>query len=465
MTQTDAQSGPTAGKGKAFFDRADEVAETGNWDFAVELYIEGIKREPGNIERGHRLLRETALKRKVQGGKGSGITDKLKRRPGKDAEANMANASYLLAKEPGSVAYMEQVLKAARALELPEVIKWICDILLESQRQAKKPNTRILGVITQTYDDIEEYASAIQSCDLARLVLPDDGPLQEALSNLSAKYTLQKGKYGQEGDFTKGVADLDKQKELVQKDMLAQDRQFLETQIESTRNDYLGSPTVPGKIGALVDALLKIEEETYENEAIDILTKAHTDTGAYQFKMRIGDIKVRQMTRRYRKLATAGDEKAATEQLKNQLAFELAEYTERAINYPTDLALKFELGRRQLLSKQYDEAIASLQQAQRDPRRHVAAMNYLGQAFEAKEWYREAAETFHRALSTEMSEERTKEIRYNLGTVLEKTGDFERARDEFSTVAQIDFNYKDVRQRLEKVNETLKQAPRDSTGG
>jgi len=465
MTQTDTQDSPVAGKGEAFFDRAGEVAETGNWDFAVELYIEGIKRDPGNIERGHRPLRETALKRKVQGGKGPGMTDKLKRRPGKDAKANMANASYLLAKEPGSVTYMEQVLQASQALELPEVTKWICDVLLESQRQAKKPNTRVLRVITQAYDDIEDSGSAIPSCDLARLVLPDDGPLMDTLSNLSARYTLQKGKYGQEGDFTKGVADLDEQKELVQKDMLAQDRQFLETQIESSREDYLESPTVPGKISALVDALLKIEEEGYENEAIDILTKAHTDTGAYQFKVRIGDIKIRQMTRRYRELADAGDEKAATEHLKNQLAFELAEYTERAINYPTDLALKFELGRRQLLSKQYDEAIASLQHAQRDPRRHVAAMNYLGQAFEAKEWYREAADTFQRALTTEMSEERTKEIHYNYGSVLEKTGDLERARDEFSIVAQIDFNYKDVRQRLENVNEILRQTPKDSTGG
>ena len=35
MTQTNAETGPTPGKGKAFFDRADQVAESSNWDFAI----------------------------------------------------------------------------------------------------------------------------------------------------------------------------------------------------------------------------------------------------------------------------------------------------------------------------------------------------------------------------------------------------------------------------------------------
>ena len=39
-------NGDTAGKGKAFFDRGDQVAETGNWDFAIEMYLQGIGRDP-----------------------------------------------------------------------------------------------------------------------------------------------------------------------------------------------------------------------------------------------------------------------------------------------------------------------------------------------------------------------------------------------------------------------------------
>ena len=39
--------------------------------------------------------------------------------------------------------------------------------------------------------------------------------LHDARNELSAKYTLKKGKYGQEGEFTKGVKDMKGQQELA----------------------------------------------------------------------------------------------------------------------------------------------------------------------------------------------------------------------------------------------------------
>lgn len=454
MTQADTQSDAPSGKGKAFFDRADQVAATGNWDFAIELYLEGISREPENIERGHRLLREVAMKRKAQGGKGPGVMEKRKRRQGKDLLVNFVNAEYLLAKDPGSVAYMEQTLKAAQKLDLKVIVKWVADIIMEVQRQGK-PNKRMLNLLVEAYESIEEFASAIQACDMARELSPNDDRLDDKQRELSARYTIKKGKYGQKGDFSRSVKDLDKQKELMQKDAMIQDKRYLLQQIEVAREEYLVDTSVPGKINALVDALVKLEDESYENEAIDVLHKAFQDSGAYQFKMRVGDIKFRQMRRRFHKLLADGQKEAATQQAQRQLEFELDEYAERAVNYPTDLVIKYELGRRLFLVGKYDEAIAALQQAQRDPRRHVSAMNYLGQAFCRKGWNREAAETFQRALEVEMPEERAKELRYNLGDVLEKMVELEKAREQFSIVAQIDYNYKDARQRLEGLRKKL----------
>lgn len=464
MTEAGAgTAGSHSGKGKAFFERADQVAETGNWDFAIELYIGGIRREPCNIERGHKPLREVSLKRKAQRGKGPGFKDTFTHRAGKDPLVSLANAEYLLAKEPGSVNYMLQMLKAAQALNgqddlnTNEVVKWICDILVETQRQAPKPNLHILFTLVESYHDIEEFHSALQACEMAMKVSPDNPKLMTAVSELSAKYTLQKGKYGQEGDFTKGVKDFDKQKKLIQEDALVKDKRFTAQLIDKARNEYLGSPAVPGKINAFVDALCKIEEEGYENEAMDVLRKAFQDLNAYQFKLRIGDIRIRQMTRRYRELQAAGDKAAAIEQARRQLEFELEEFAERCANYPTDMALKFELGKRQFVAGKYDEAIAALQQAQRDPRRHAMALNFLGQSFSRKGWYREAGDSFQRALESELTEDRAKEIRYFLGDVLEKQNELVKAQDQFSEVAQIDYNYRDVRQRLENLRKKIDQ--------
>jgi len=446
------------GKGARFFKRAEEVAQTGNWDFAIEMYLEGIAREPDNVDRGHKPLRDASLKRKMQAGKPSGMMENFKRRSGKDPLKNLVNAEYLLAKDPGSLEHMVRVMRAAIAAEQKDVALWMCDILMEAQRQAKKRDKRILLLLTKTYTDYEQYASAIKSCQMALEGSPDDPALQVNLGDLSAKYTIQKGKYDQEGDFTRSVKDLEEQKRLIQKDALVQSASYIKEQIERARAEYLEAPTVQGKVNALVDALLKIEDEGSENEAIDVLAKAHKDTGAYQFKLRIGDICIRQMTRRYRKLVEAGNKQGAVRQAQEQLAFELQEFAERAANYPTDMAIKYELGRRQFLAGRYDEAIGALQQARRDPRRGLQALNYLGQAFAAKGLTREAAETFQRALQSEMPEPREKELRYSLGEILLKLERYEQAREQFSHVAQMDYNFKEVRARLEAVEAKLRQS-------
>jgi tetratricopeptide (TPR) repeat protein len=459
MTEADTQSTPPepdkTGKGKVFFERAEQVAETGNWDFAIELFVEGLKRDPGNVEQGHQRLRDVALSRKVQGGKGPGMGDKFKHRMGKDIETNLVNTAFLLAKEPGSQQLMNQLRQCGVKLELKALVKWICDILLESQRQAKKLNVKILMKLAEDFSQVDEFIPAIQACELARTVEPDNAVIQQTLSDLSAQYTLFKGKYGDTSDFSEKVADLEGQQKLMEQDHLVQSEEFLLKEIAKAREEYLASPEVSGKIHGLADALLKMGDESYEGEAIDVLAKAHRDIGAYQYKVRIGDIKIKQMTRRYRKLTKAGDKDAAKQQLRAQLAFELEEFKERAINYPTDLKLKFELGRRQYLAGTYDDAIASLQQAQRDPRHHLASMGYLGQAFEAKGWMREAGETYTRALESEMSEDKAKDLRYNLGGVMEKMGQMLEAREQFSAVAQSDYNYKDVRERLDAVNKAI----------
>lgn len=462
MTEDQAATG----KGKAFFDRGDQVADTSNWDFAIEMYLEGLQREPGSMERGHRPLREVSLKRKASGGKAAGLLEQMKRKGAKEPLQQMLNGEYLLAKEPGCVAYMAEVLKAAQKLQLTEVIKWIGDIMMEAQRLAAKRDKRVLWTLVEAYEQIEDYKSAVVACDMAKLLSPNDGIIHAKLSQMSEKFAIKQGRYEQGGDFTKGVKDMGKQKEQAQTDAMVQDKDFLEKQIAEARSQYEKAPLVPGKINAVVDALLKREDEAYENEAVDILTKAHADTKAYQFRMRIGDIRIKQMNRRYHKLQSAGDKDAAKEYLRKILELELAEFTERASNYPTDLSLKFEVARRQFLAGKYDDAIANFQQAARDPRKHLASLSYLGQAFARKSWYREAAETFEKALQIDLPEDRAKELRYNLGDVLEKVGDVEkepsakaaaykRANDEFSQVAQIDFNYKDVRQRLETVRSKL----------
>ena len=455
LADSKAPAASGKGKGKAFFDRADQVAATANWDFAIELYLGGIQRESDNIERGHQPLREASLNRTHAGGKPAGFMEKRKWPAGKDPISQLVSWEFLLAKEPGNEQYMEGVMRAAIALEHKALIRWVGQIVLDSQKQATRKNRKLLQFLIEALHNIEEYRLAINACEVAREAEPDNGAIQNILGELMAKETIQRGKYDQEGSFTKGVKDLDGQNRLIEKDKLAQSDEFRKQQVEEAKADYLKTPNIPGKIGAYVDTLLLMQDESYENEAVDILAKAYHDNNSYQYKLRIGEIKIKQMTRRYRKLRDAGDKATASVALKELAEYELVEYAERAMNYPTDMSIKFELGRRQLALGKLDEAIGSLQQARRDARHSVQASSLLGQAFEKKGWFREASETLERVLESELTEERAKDIRYHLGMVYEKMNELIKAQDQYSEVAQMDYNYKDARQRLEEVRKKI----------
>ena len=99
----------------------------------------------------------------------------------------------------------------------------------------------------------------------------------------------------------------------------------------------------------------------------------------------------------------------------------------------------------------YDEAIAALQQASRDPRRQVACMNYLGMSFMKKQWWQEAIDTFDRVLQHDMGDRAAKDIRYNLADACEQlgtqNGDTELLRRAEEALLRpsprSDYNYKD----------------------
>lgn len=439
------------GKGRPFFERADQVAETGNWDFAIEMLLLGIQKEPENLQRGHHRLREVAMQRKMSGGKPAGMMEKMKRKPTKDPIESLINAEFLMSRDPSDPNPWKHIMVAAKDAGLKEVAAWAGGVMYDISRMSPKPAKELYVFLRDMYSQMQMYSEAVRACQAALQLAPNDAQLQDSLRDLSANETIQKGRYDEEGDFTKAVVDLKGQLETVRREGLSQTQQFLIEQAQKARAAYVADPSVPGKITAYVEALAKLEDESYENEAIDVLAKAVKDTGAYRFKMRIGDIRIRQMKRRYDKLRAAGDKDGATQAAKDLLAFELAEYAERAANYPTDLGIKYELGRRQFLAGHHDDAIATLQQARRDPKHRLSAMNALGMAFFKKGWYTEAADTFTQALEGDVPEKRRIELLYNMGLCQEAMGNAAKAISHYSDVAQIDFNYRDVRDRIEKL--------------
>src|SRR4030067_2491262 len=64
---------------QSFFDRAKQAAASSNHDYAIQMYLEGLQRNPDALE-AHQGLLEQALRRQAAGGKKAGLiaTFKLK---------------------------------------------------------------------------------------------------------------------------------------------------------------------------------------------------------------------------------------------------------------------------------------------------------------------------------------------------------------------------------------------------
>jgi tetratricopeptide (TPR) repeat protein len=115
--------------------------------------------------------------------------------------------------------------------------------------------------------------------------------------------------------------------------------------------------------------------------------------------------------------------------------------------------MKYEYAQCLVRNKKYDEAIPLFQDAQRDPRYKTTAMGKTGLCFFLKGWYSDAIDIFERALAACEIQDNAmaKDLRYNLARSYENDGAGEKALELYRKLAQLDFDFRDVRDRVNKL--------------
>ena len=93
------------------------------------------------------------------------------------------------------------------------------------------------------------------------------------------------------------------------------------------------------------------------------------------------------------------------------------------------------------------------QDSQRDPRLRVASVNKTGLCFLLKGWFDDAIDLFQQGLKLVQTQESSlaKDIRYNLARAYEAGGKVDLALETYRKLAQIDFDYKDISKRIDKL--------------
>lgn len=449
-----------------FFDYGDVAADAKNFDYAVECYIGGLRHNPDKLER-HEQLHDIAKRRSVNGGK------PMKVKPiGPSKVDRMLRAEKAWACDWNNVVHMADMIDAAveadlregESANLGEIAYWVAGLALQYNANPNaKPNRRVYMRIIDAMEKIEAFDLALQAAQRS-LMLREDENLRARIKDLTAQRYTKESSQGEGEGFQKNIKNKDEQ-ERIQAELDTTGSQT-DKLIAAMREQYDENPEDMDRLQKLVDALVRAESIEQEQEAISLLLKAHDQTGQYRYKVKAGDVKLRQINRALRQLserAKAGDEAAKAklqDGLKKRLGFELKEFGERAQNYPTDLKLKFELGKRQFQAGQFDDAIGNFQEATREPKSRSAAHLFLARCFVNKSWMDEAMSTLEKGLEkhAEPDDAVGKEMRYELMSVKLQIAKekrdaelAEQAQDLASELLQTDINYKDIREKMDEV--------------
>lgn len=448
-------------KANVFFDRGKSVADTGQYEYAIEMYLQGLRIDPENTD-AHHALREISLKRKASGGKDMKMSDKwaLKTNTSDDRQ-NMLAAEKLLAYDPGNTERMSQILQSAHRAGYFDTVMWIGAILFRANRDSKKPDYNKYMVLKDVYKAIDRYKEAVEVCHAMLQIRPSDMELLTEAKNLGAQLTMSKGGYLTGKSFRDSIKDMEGQKKLLDADKDVRTTDSLLRAVQDTEAEWQADPQEPTKLKKLVDALVRTEREDMEARAVQLLDDAHRNTGQFRWRLNRGQLRLAQLTRKERALKAELKKDPDNEELKqqyqefaqNRLKEEFDELTLWVENYPTDSNYRFALADRLFRMGRYDEAIPVFQHVRNDPKYRIEATIALGRAFFESGYLDEAADTLRGVIEDYpiKGDNKSKDLYYWYARSLEQKGTIPEAIKAYSQVAMWDFNFRDVQTRIKRL--------------
>lgn len=217
----------------------------------------------------------------------------------------------------------------------------------------------------------------------------------------------------------------------------------------------------PADIEAYLELADLLERDATVEEAEKVLARA-LDASGNDLKVRehIEDRQLRWARGRImlaeKRLATddTPENRALVEKLKAaQLRQEIEVFAARTSRYPENLTWKYELAHRLKAAGKFPEAIRSFQEAMQDTRRKGVIALELGECFQSIKQYQLAMQNYELAVETLTDRELDlrKRALYRAGVLAAGLKDVDSAIKHLSAVASLDFGYRDVAQRLDKL--------------
>ncbi len=317
------------------------------------------------------------------------------------------------------------------------------------------PNNKdYLRPLAKNYEGRSKYDEAIEI--YTKLLRLDnlDGEARSKITSLSAQKTVHRGGYENADDIRqvqKVLADK------MNKDTADGPGMSVQADLErAVRKD----PKNKDNYLKLADFLRR--EGSLEKTAEALEKALEVSGGEIKIREQLEDVQLDIMRRAVgfaREEAVADPENKFTERKYKDAKRELMEreieiYSSRIEHYPQDMTLKFDLALLYMRDKRHQLAIPLLQKSRGDARRKVDSLINLGKCFIYEKQYPLSRRQFETAVPECKSDDNLDvflDLHYHLGRVCEEMKDKDAAIRSYQTVLEYDYDYKDNRERLARL--------------
>ena len=450
--------------------RGNEALSKENWDYSIEMFSTAVKLDPEAL-----LYRQTkrGAERKKYGDNSSGskmgvlklagVKTKLKNsRRKKDWAAVDQIAEEGLSINPWDPVLNADMAEACQNQGYEDAAIFGYKMAIEND----KANKGYFTELGQLLEEKGEFKQARECWEMAFKLDQMDGEARSKVTGLMATETRVRG----------GYEGADRSSNVKRQSAYDEGRATSEQRHQAQRG---GAPDGPGQ-SVEADLLRSIRKEPENKDQYLKLAEFYRRDGklaesrghyekAYELSGKdshigeqLEDVELeilreklttaKELYNRDRENAEA--KKQVTLISKALIKREIDVFTKRVERYPADMRIKYELAQRFIRLKKWSPAISLLQQSVKDTRISSDALVALGKCFFADGKKELAKRQFEKALPKLSADEKPdiyKEAHYLLARLYEESKEIEKADDHYSEILAVDYDYRDARERLEKL--------------
>ncbi|MDZ7619293.1 MAG: tetratricopeptide repeat protein [Patescibacteria group bacterium] len=434
------------------FEHASKQMSQDNHDYATTLLIQCVVGDPGNLIYVQSYVGNLQKKYK-NNRKGANFVAQLSQRGAKNAARKaigqekwmdvISSGLKVLTVNPWDVATLLAMATASEKMGDDEVELFY----LKSALQANMNDPTVNIQCAEALAARSQYDQAIACLHRVEKVRPEDEEIQKLISKYAVQKTIDRGQL-EKGDSSKRQqAATTEGPEISREDQL---KQLIKRKPKDLPNYH-------------ELAQIYIDGEKYE-DAADLMQKAHEVSGHdADVRERWEDVQLRALRQKMvlaqDKADEGGGDAAKATVAKAQKALidkEVEVFEKRVERYPNNLEFKFKLGQRYQMAGRHNDAIKQFQLSRTDPRRKGVCMLCLGQCFQKIKQNQLAINHYEMAIKEipDRDAENKKTALYLAGKIALQAGDLETAEKHLTTLAGLDFTYRDVSALLDTIAKT-----------